>query len=190
MFGTEFLAITAAFGVVVSSGITLVIFFPRSIENEILAHESGIRSRGLFSSRHQLSFVSQEQEIFGTYDLEDSPIDCKDISPHCKDTSPPPFSRTTPVVQPRTLYLSPGPPDSQQSLQEPPQYAHQPPPAEPVRLVPNRRAPSPMRIRINETGPKPKPPVDVHRFNNPAMQTSKLRPSFRTPTELRGRPWR
>lgn len=195
MFGTEFLAITAGFGVVVSSGITLVIFFPRSIENEILAHESGIRSRGLFSSRHQLSFVSQEQEIFGTYDLEDSPTDCKDISPQCKDISPPPFSRTTspPVVHPlpsRTLYLSSAPPESQQSLQ-PPQYAQQPPLTEPVRLVPNRRAPSPRRYsRNHETGTKAKPPVDVYRFHNPALQTSKLRPSFRMPTELRGRPAR
>ncbi|KAF8267483.1 hypothetical protein EI94DRAFT_1581058, partial [Lactarius quietus] len=92
-----FLAITAGFGVVVSSGITLVIFFPRSIENEILAHESGVRSRGLFSSRHQLTFVSQEQEIFGTYDLEgDAQMDCKDnisISPSCKDTSMPTLSK-------------------------------------------------------------------------------------------------
>ena len=99
-------------------------------------------------------------------------------------------------VHPRTttttLYLSRGPPaaaESQQSLQ-PPQYAQQPPSplVEPVRLVPNRRAPSPMRYsRNNETGgAKTRQLADVYRFNNPALQTSKLRPSFRTPTGTLG----
>ncbi|EIM80847.1 uncharacterized protein STEHIDRAFT_30172, partial [Stereum hirsutum FP-91666 SS1] len=37
LIGTDFLAMTSAFGVVVSSGLTLVIFFPRSIECEIAA---------------------------------------------------------------------------------------------------------------------------------------------------------
>lgn len=88
-----------------------------------------------------------------------------------------------------TLYLSHGPPaaaESQQSLQ-PPQYAQQPPQPpplmEPVRLIPNRRAPSPFRYsRNNETGAKARAPINVYRFNNPALQTSKLRPTFRTPT--------
>jgi len=194
MFGTEFLAITAGFGVVVSSGITLVIFFPRSIENEILAHESGTRSRGIFSSRHQLTFVSQEQEIFGTYDLEgDAQMDCKDnlsLSPSCKGTSPPPLSNI-PVPQ-RTLYLGPGSPDSEQSVpqSQPPQYVQQQALVEPVRLVPNRRAPSPGPKFSPEIPARPKLPIDsIYRFNNPAMRTSKLKPSFRTAMDMRGRPW-
>ncbi|ETW74665.1 hypothetical protein HETIRDRAFT_461406 [Heterobasidion irregulare TC 32-1] len=39
MFGTEILAIAAGFGLVISSGLTLVIFFPRSIEAEIAARD-------------------------------------------------------------------------------------------------------------------------------------------------------
>ncbi|KAL0955686.1 hypothetical protein HGRIS_001910 [Hohenbuehelia grisea] len=40
MFGTDFLMMVAGFGCAISSGITLVIFFPRSIENEISAREA------------------------------------------------------------------------------------------------------------------------------------------------------
>lgn len=176
MFGTEFLCITAGFGVVVSSGITLVIFFPRSIENEILAHESGIRSRGFFGSRRQLTFVSQEQEIFGTYDLEEQ-IDCKDVSPTLSLTP-------LPILPSKALHTGSGVQSPFSELQE-----H----TEPVRLIPNRRARSPSC----ETRAKTRPVFDIprsdnaYRFNNPAtMQTPKAKPSFRSPIDLRGRQWR
>jgi len=42
---TDLLAMIAAFGCVVSSGITLVIFFPRSIEGEIVARDALKESR-------------------------------------------------------------------------------------------------------------------------------------------------
>jgi hypothetical protein len=166
MFGTEFLGITAGFGVVVSSGITLVIFFPRSVENEILAHESGTRSRGFFGSRHHLTFVSQEQENFGTYDVEDAQIDCKAVSPTLSLTP-------LPLLPSRALRSGTQP--------QPPEYSE----PVPVRLIPNRRAPSPATARpifdkpLNDNG---------HRFNNPALQNAKVKkPNFRSPIDFRGR---
>ena len=119
-------------------------------------------------------------------------MDIKDISLQCKDMDLPPFSTApTPLHPSRALY--PGthtpPPPAQQSPQpqpqprpaQPPQYVEELP-TEPVRLIPNRRAPSPMP-NYNETYTRqPKPAVDnTSRFNNPAMQISKLRPGFRTP---------
>ncbi|KAI0301765.1 hypothetical protein B0F90DRAFT_295561 [Multifurca ochricompacta] len=81
LFATEFLSMLGGFGVVISSGMTLVIFFPRSIEKEIVAHDAGIRSRGFFGSRNHLTFVSHEQELYGTYDVEDIGFDSKGVSP-------------------------------------------------------------------------------------------------------------
>ncbi|KZV65749.1 hypothetical protein PENSPDRAFT_689566 [Peniophora sp. CONT] len=62
-FGTDFLAIVAGVGIVVSSGITLTIFFPRSIEGEITRQVA--RNRGIFSKdtkEAQITFISHEQE--------------------------------------------------------------------------------------------------------------------------------
>jgi hypothetical protein len=148
-------------------------------------------------------------------------MDCKDISLHCKDTSPPPFSKT--LAPARALYPGTDSPSPSPQQGRPPQYVleqQQSPPTEPVRLIPNRRAPSPTHFRDPAAGaaaaaPRPKLQLQVDhgaRFNNPAMQTSKTRPSFRTPigacfffsdrtnewnvlthrrrTDLRGRPWR
>ncbi|KAI9441805.1 hypothetical protein H4582DRAFT_1413270 [Lactarius indigo] len=188
MFWTEFLAITGAFGVVISSGITLVIFFPRSIENEIVAHESGIRSRGFFSSRHQqLSFVSQEQELFGTYDYEDAQIDAKGISPSSLSQTPLPLlpSKAKSPTTTQSQYSQPQPPYAQ--LQTPPQRQS----SEPIRLIPNRRAPSPNH-ETRVTLAKPMSDI-VDRFHNPAtmkISPGRRRPSFRAPIDLRGRSWR
>jgi len=147
------------------------IFFPRSIESEIIAHESGIRS--IFGSRHQLTFVSQEQELFGTYDAEDpqSPPDTKPASRaslllvHSKVVVPvlPSRALSPPLSQP------PSYPQQQQEMAEPP-----------LRLVPNRRAPSPpLETRAERTQR-----VLVDRFNNPAtarVGVSRLKPNFRSP---------
>ena len=153
------------------------IFFPRSIENEILAHQSGIRSRGLFSSRHQLTFVSQEQENFGTYDVEDAQIDRKAVSPTLSLTPLPLFPSRALRSETQSPFSDP---QQIQLQQQPPEYS------EPVRLTPNRRAPSPNN---NETPATTKPIFDkplndnVYRFNNPALQNSRVKkPSFRSPT--------
>ncbi|KAH8994605.1 hypothetical protein EDB92DRAFT_2102572 [Lactarius akahatsu] len=186
MFGTEFLAITGGFGVVISSGITLVIFFPRSIENEIVAHETGTRSRGFFNSRHQLTFVSQEQELFGTYDYEDAQIDSKGISPSSLSQTPLPLlpSKAKSLTTTQSQYSQPQPPHSQ--LQPPQRQS-----SEPIPLIPNRRAPTPNH---EARASSPKPMFNsVDRFHNPAtMKISQglRRPSFRAPIDLRGRPWR
>jgi len=157
-----------------------VIFFPRSIENEILAHESGTRSRGFFGSRRQLTFVSQEQEIFGTYDLEEQ-IDCKDVSPTLSLTP-------LPIFPSKALHTGSGLQSPFSDLQQQPKE-----PTEPVCLIPNRRAPSPSC----ETRAKTRPVFDIprsdnaYRFNNPATkQTPNAKPSSRSPIDLRGRQWR
>ncbi|KAH9042939.1 hypothetical protein EDB83DRAFT_2640711 [Lactarius deliciosus] len=177
MFGSEFLAITGGFGVVISSGITLVIFFPRSIENEIVAHETGTRSRGFFSSRHQLTFVSQEQELFGTYDYEDAQIDSKGISPSSLSQTPLPLlpSKAKSLTTTPSQYSQPQPPHSQ--LQPPQRQS-----SEPIPLIPNRRAPTPnYEARVSS----PTPMLNsADRFHNPAtmkISPGPRRPSFRAP---------
>ncbi|KAH9058245.1 hypothetical protein EDB87DRAFT_1685564 [Lactarius vividus] len=176
MFGSEFFAIMGGFGVVISSGITLVIFFPRSIENEIVAHETGTRSRGFFTSRHQLTFVSQEQELFGTYDYEDAQIDSKGVSPSSlSQTTPLPLipSKAKSLTTTQSQYSQPQP--------QPPQSQRQPPKrqsSEPIPLIPNRRAPSPN----HETRALSTKPIsdNVDRFHNPA--TMKISPGSRKPS--------
>ena len=115
-------------------------------------------------------------------------MDCKDISLHCKDTSPPPFSKN--MLPSRALYPgtdSPSPAQPPQYVLEQQQQQQQSPTTEPVRLIPNRRAPSPALFRdpsaASAAALRPKPQVVDHgeRFNNPAMQISKMGPSFRTP---------
>jgi hypothetical protein len=89
MLWTDFLATIAGFGCSISSGITLVIFFPRSIENEIAARDAakekkrGLsfgRSTGLHTdidSLHRHTSNHHGQPIStsgGTYLLTSSPI--------------------------------------------------------------------------------------------------------------------
>ncbi len=179
----------AGFGVIVSSGITLVvrvfhlpcpyafshtaqIFFPRSIEDEIAANDAGIRSRGLFSSRKYLTFVSQEQELYGTYDPEETPVDSKAPSPSSfyhkpmslpSSAPPPPLPRLLPLPrEPVPLPLPPLP------------ALTPPPPLEFMPLAPNRRPPSLDNLS--------KPPAnDAEMFNNPATKVSRVH-SLRSPT--------
>lgn len=156
------------------------IFFPRSIENEILAHESGIRSRGFFGSRQQLTFVSQEQEIFGTYDLEDAQFDCKAVSPTLS-SAPLPLLPSK-ARRAGTLPPSLQSPSLQSPSSEPQQQQLQRELSDSVHLAPNRRAPSPS---CNETHVTIKPrfekrlSINVSRFNNPALQSMKAKPSTR-----------
>jgi len=134
----------------------------------------GIRSRGLFSSRNQLTFVSQEQELYGTYDPEDiTPVDKKP-----EDVSSPPLLPS--------LYQKPAAVPSSAPLWEDTQSPvplTQPLPTlrvEPtgVRLAPNRRLPSPER----RTSLVAKLPLNyAERFNNPATRVSRLRQSLRSP---------
>jgi len=183
-FASEFLTMLAGFGVVVSSGMTLVIFFPRSIENEIAAQDAGIRSHGLISSRNRLTFVSQEQELYGIYDPEEATVDSKAPSPASLNQKPmplPSLPHSHPPPPPPPL------PQARASLPLPPP----PPPKSPgteIPLTPNRRRPS---LDINSTPPTVRPSRNfiADRLENPATKVSRLRPSFRSPTDLAG-PWR
>jgi hypothetical protein len=191
----------AGFSVIVSSGITLVvrrlsfspcccchvyspwaqIFFPRSIETEIAAHDAGARSRGLFSSRHHLTLISQEQELCGTYvyDPEDTPVDSNADSPSSiyKTAAYSPSS-TSDIYAPAYTppQLPPGPP--------PPPPAQQLPAPEPIRLTPNRRQPSldsilpPPGKQLKQ--PQLRPLSIADRFNNPATNVSRLKQTFRS----------
>lgn len=193
----------AGFGVIVSSGITLVvrrlpffpcccfhvysswaqIFFPRSIETEIAAHDAGVRSRGLFSSRHHLTLISHEQELCGTYvcDPEDTPVDSNAGSPSSlyKTAAYSPPSSTSdfhaPAYTPPELPQAPPPPPPAQQLPAP----------EPIRLTPNRRQPS-LDTILPPIGKQQKhkqlrPLSIADRFNNPATNVSRLKQTFRTP---------
>ncbi|KII95497.1 hypothetical protein PLICRDRAFT_170141 [Plicaturopsis crispa FD-325 SS-3] len=60
IFWTDLLAMLAGFGCVISSGITLVIFFPRSIESEIAAKELTREKRLGTNSRLQPSMLQSQ----------------------------------------------------------------------------------------------------------------------------------
>jgi len=166
----------SGFGVVVSSGITLVIFFPRSIENEIAAQDAGIRSRGFFGSRNHLTFVSQEQELYGTYDPEDAPGDSKAASPSSLYHNPAALPSSMPF---RGTAQSPLP-----LVHAPPTPPPPLPPKEPIRLIPNRRRPS----VDNHPSPLAAMPSlnSMDRFDNPATNISRPKTSFRSPVDLGG----
>jgi len=73
---TDFLVIVSGFGCVISSGITLVIFFPRSIEGEIAARDAK-RGRQHTSRNAAATFDSQtslQPQTGGTYLLTSSPV--------------------------------------------------------------------------------------------------------------------
>jgi len=177
-FASEFLTMLAGFGVIVSSGMTLVIFFPRSIENELAAQDAGTRSRGLFSSRNHLTFVSQEQELYGTYEPEETPVDSKAPSPS------PPYQESMPLPSLlRSPPLPPLPPQERASLPLPPlplQMSESPSTAIP--LTPNRRPPS--FDNVTPQVARAPPNIIVDRLNNPATKISRLRPNFRSPIDL------
>lgn len=161
------------------------IFFPRSIETEIAAHDAGARTRGIFSSRHHLTLISQEQELCGTYvyDPEDTPVDSDAASPsslyHKPSSSSPSLSpsREDILVPAYTPQQSPMPPPTAQPL-----------PTEPIRLTPNRRRPSldlptPPPRKYQQQQQQPQRPASnfAERFNNPATSVSRLKHSFRPP---------
>jgi len=88
MLWTDFLTMIAAFGVCISSGITLVIFFPRSIEGEIAARDAAKERRRLRSFGQSTSMADMESthrqmsgyhnqpptSTGGTYLLTSSPV--------------------------------------------------------------------------------------------------------------------
>ncbi|KAF8963629.1 hypothetical protein BDZ97DRAFT_1904814 [Flammula alnicola] len=90
MFWTDFLIMVAGFGCAISSGITLVIFFPRSIEGEIAATRSFGNSTGVTdgeSIHRQVSTYAGRpvSTTGGTYLLTSSPIK-QNFSIHNKDS--------------------------------------------------------------------------------------------------------
>jgi len=77
MFWTDILAMIAGFGCVVSSGITLVIFFPRSIEGEIATRDAARERRTNASRLRTMSMLETNftQSVNGgTYLLTSSPV--------------------------------------------------------------------------------------------------------------------
>ncbi|KZT05431.1 uncharacterized protein LAESUDRAFT_230296 [Laetiporus sulphureus 93-53] len=76
-FGTEFLAFVAGIGCMVSSGITLVIFFPRSIHNEVYARNA---SRDKSQQLHTIQTFDQSER--SSYFTPTSPGHDKSAPPH------------------------------------------------------------------------------------------------------------
>ncbi|PBK72599.1 hypothetical protein ARMSODRAFT_952987 [Armillaria solidipes] len=82
-FATDLLALLSAFGCIVSSGLTLVIFFPRSIEGEIatrdaakeIKRQQGNDNENIRQSRssYAQSLTSQNHQFSGAYLLTTSP---------------------------------------------------------------------------------------------------------------------
>jgi hypothetical protein len=66
------LAIIAAMGCIISSGLTLVIFFPRSIEGEIQAKDASREEKALRSGLGRQRSVQSQSA--GTYLLSGSPV--------------------------------------------------------------------------------------------------------------------
>jgi len=180
VFATEFLSMLAGFSVMVSSGLTLVIFFPRSIETEIAAHDAGVRGRRLFGSRHHLTLISQEQELCGTYAFDP------------EETRTPVDSNSN-AGSPSSLYYKPAAfpsSPSQEAIYILP-YAQQqelapspPPPAqlptEPIRLAPNRRRPSldcvpPPSRKFQQQQQQQQQQQVAERLLNPATNMSRLK---------------
>ena len=186
-----------------SSGITLVvrrlflllvrsmishlrqIFFPRSIETEIAAHDAGARGRRLFGSRHHLTLISQEQELCGTYafDPEETPVDSSAASPSSLYNKPAVFSPCSSPSQ-EDIYI-PAYVRPQELVPSPPPPAQLP--SEPIRLTPNRRRPSldcvspPARkfqqLQLQQKQQQQQASGLAERLLNPAMPVSRLKES-------------
>lgn len=183
VFGSEFLAMLAGFSVMVSSGITLVIFFPRSIDSEIAAHDAGARGRRLFSSRHHLTLISQEQELCGTYafDPEETPVDSNAASPSSLYYKPAAFPPSSSPSQ-EDMYI-PTYIQQQDLVPSPPPPAQLP--TEPIRLTPNRRrpsldciSPSTRKFQQQQQQQQQQASGFAERLLNPATNVSRLKESF------------
>ncbi|KAI9432752.1 hypothetical protein H4582DRAFT_1992632 [Lactarius indigo] len=72
LFVTDLLQVAGGFGIAITGAMALPIFFPRSIEGEIMRSEEGLRSVNHGSHNH-LMFISQEREVQDMYDLEEQP---------------------------------------------------------------------------------------------------------------------
>jgi len=64
-FGTDFLTFIAAVGVMISSGITLIIFFPRSYESEIAARDAARDRKRMWSTNHSSVMEIRPTSDFG-----------------------------------------------------------------------------------------------------------------------------
>ena len=149
----------------------------------------------MFSSRHHLTLISQEQELYGTYayDPEDTPVDSDAASPSSLYYKPAAFSPSSPSQE--DIYAPMYTQD--QSPLSPPPAAQLP--TEPIRLTPNRRRPSldsvppPTRKfqqqQQQQQQQQHQPPSSLaERFNNPATNVSRLKHSFQASTGTRNPP--
>ncbi|KAH9976362.1 hypothetical protein BGW80DRAFT_1168046 [Lactifluus volemus] len=159
----KFLSILAGFGIILSSAMTLI-FFPRSIENEIAAHDVGIRSR-IFTTRSHLALVSHEQELCGTYDVADTATDSKDARPSSLYPVPSSLPQSQMDIEPAL----PQRPSSLTPLPLPDSFPLSP---NRYRSSLNSRTPPPTAKSLSE---------NVDRFNNPATKVSLFRQSLRSP---------
>jgi hypothetical protein len=156
------------------------IFFPRSIETEIAAHDAGARGRRLFSSRHHLTLISQEQELYGTYafDPEETPVDSNADSPSSLYYKPAAFPPSSSPSQ-EDIYI-PTYMQQQELAPSPPPPAQLP--TEPIRLTPNRRRPS-LDCVLSPTKKFQQQRQQqasglAERLLNPATNVSRLKESF------------
>jgi hypothetical protein len=157
------------------------IFFPRSIETEIAAHDAGARGRRLFSSRHHLTLISQEQELYGTYafDPEETPVDSNAASPSSLYYKPAAFPPSSSPSQ-EDIYI-PAYLQQQEVAPSPPPPAQLP--TEPIRLMPNRRRPSldcvsPQTRKFQQQQQQQQASGYAERLLNPATNVSRLKESF------------
>jgi hypothetical protein len=131
-----------------------------------------MRSRGLFGSRTHLTLVSQEQELYGTYDPEEAQADSKYVSPSSPFQKSVPFlsgcPQLPPLLSPQDFTQSPLLPPLPVLPALPPLATTPPPPRDSIRLIPNRRPPSLDNIRSP-------PPINPDRFSNPATKVSRSR---------------
>ncbi|KAH9037458.1 hypothetical protein EDB85DRAFT_2086004 [Lactarius pseudohatsudake] len=71
VFSSDLLQVISGFGFAITGAMALPIFFPRSIEGEIM-RSSGLRSVN-YGIRNHLMFISREREVQDMYDLEQQP---------------------------------------------------------------------------------------------------------------------
>jgi hypothetical protein len=116
----------AAIGCVLSSGITLVIFFPRSVEGEIAARDAA-RERKAISSRMKamsLPDTNFTQSANGTYLLTSSPVKPGFAEPEYE-------GETSPLSPPKAFFEQ-----NEAGLQSP---SSRPPPSSATPIRPKRR---------------------------------------------------
>jgi len=163
MAGTDLLTMIAGFGLAISSGLTLTIFFPRSIEAEIQARDTGRAKAITKPSQSRPTVATQSQ--YTMYDLEASPI-----KTHMPDDM---TSGESLDLEPSKAWLSDEP-----SAAAPMRLSG-------IKLQPNRR-PHEGDIELGSVINVKLTEGNLERHNHPVAKMSHFVHSFRSPIDLRG----